>query len=242
MPFRTSTGWVATKHAALGGSCSMSAPPKRPARTLPGHRRLGGVDAQTGTIRAVQLNLGRGWVLGPCGRQRHFDKAQRGGWHRRGRRVPDGDLLLEVRQAQPSLFGHARRRDHRGQRHRVGPEFWENRTMGVRPRLAPVGNWPASWSSDAPRATGSGSSSSPPRHRVCCLRMTVGYGKSRFTRARRKQTDVEARTGCPRRARRRLPLHGMRIGRGVAHLRGRPTPHDTAYACFGHLSPSRPVE
>src|SRR5712691_3291355 len=38
------------------------------------------------------------------------------------------------------------------------------------------------------RATGSRSSYSPPRHRVACIRMTVGYGKSRFTRARRKQT------------------------------------------------------
>src|SRR5258705_9380692 len=41
------------------------------------------------------------------------------------------------------------------------------------------------------RATGSRSSYSPPRHRVACIRMTVGYGKSRFTRARRKQTLYE---------------------------------------------------
>src|SRR5438128_3628290 len=38
----------------------------------------------------------------------------------------------------------------------------------------------------APRATGSRSSCSPPRHRVAFIRMTVGHGKSRFTRARRK--------------------------------------------------------
>src|SRR5262249_19746179 len=36
-------------------------------------------------------------------------------------------------------------------------------------------------------------------------------------------------------ARIRLPIHVMRIGRGVAHLIGRPTPHDTQHACFGHL-------
>ena len=53
--------------------------------------------------------------------------------------MPGGDLLFEVRQAQPSLFGHARRRDPRGQRHRVGPALWGNRTVGGRPRLAPVG-------------------------------------------------------------------------------------------------------
>ena len=53
--------------------------------------------------------------------------------------MPGGALLFEVCQAQPQLFGHARRRHHRGQCHRVGPELWGNRTVGVRPRLAPVG-------------------------------------------------------------------------------------------------------
>src|SRR5882672_6967446 len=49
------------------------------------------------------------------------------------------------------------------------------------------------------RATGSRSSYSPPRHRVACIRMTVGYGKSRFTRARRKQTilSVSGWIGAP---------------------------------------------
>jgi len=50
-----------------------------------------------------------------------------------------GHLVFEVCQAQPSLFGHARRWYHCGQRHGVGPEREGNPSMRVRPRLAPVG-------------------------------------------------------------------------------------------------------
>src|SRR5262245_21778430 len=40
----------------------------------------------------------------------------------------------------------------------------------------------------APRATGSRSAYCPPCHRVVFIRRTVGYGKSRFTRAGRKHS------------------------------------------------------
>src|SRR5262245_60703680 len=53
----------------------------------------------------------------------------------------------------------------------------------------------------APRATGSRSSWCPPRHQVSFIRMTVGHGKSRVTRARRKQSEASPRSGwiatCP---------------------------------------------
>lgn len=101
------------------------------------------MDAQPGAVGAGQLDLDRTRGLRPRGGAGHFDEAQGGGRvrHRwRSRRLPGGDLLFEVRQAQPQLFGHARRRHHRSQRHRMGPELWGNLTVWVRPRLAPVGN------------------------------------------------------------------------------------------------------
>jgi hypothetical protein len=53
-------------------------------------------------------------------------------------------LFFQVCQAQPSLFGHARGRQDRGQGHGTLPERLGKALTGVRPRLTPVRKLPRS--------------------------------------------------------------------------------------------------
>jgi hypothetical protein len=66
--------------------------------------------------------------------------------------------------------------------------------------------------------------------RPCRSSASARWKRPRLQPTVMQQRDEGAFVG----ARIRLPLQVMRIERGVVHLIGHPTPHDTQHACFGH--------
>ena len=90
------------KHAALGGALQQ----ERTATKARTHAARGNVDSGAWMHRRVPSGRCSSiWVAagfwGREGGSGTFTKSEGGGRQRRGRRMPGGDLLFEVRQAQP---------------------------------------------------------------------------------------------------------------------------------------------
>src|SRR5712691_11837969 len=185
MPLRKSTGCVARKIRLCGVSWSMGGPPQRPGPALRAPRCPGACGGRAVCHRHATARAGSRRRAGDERGQTALPQSPAAG---KGPRAGPPSVFSGRSDAIATVWPRARAARSRP-RPRPDPTALEESARrdasasGASAQTArligPVG---------APRATGSRSAWCPPYHQVSCIRMTVGHGTSRFTRARRKQS------------------------------------------------------